>query len=62
LALRESGPVIGIERFGAELHLYKKELKGSILLDKKRFKFARQLPRMNEKEREKHCRSFLTKA
>lgn len=50
-----------LDAFGAELHLYRKELKGSTLLDRKRFKFAGQMPRMNDQERRKHCRSFLTK-
>lgn len=50
-----------LNAFGGELHLYKKELKGSTLLDAKRFKFASQMPRMIDEERRKHCRSFLTK-
>ncbi len=50
-----------LDAFGAQLSLYKKELKGSTLLDAKRFKFAAQMPRMNEEERRKHCRGFLTK-
>jgi hypothetical protein len=50
-----------LNAFGAQLHLYQKELKGSTLLDKKRFKFAGQMPRMSDEERRKHCRAFLTK-
>lgn len=50
-----------LDAFGAQLSLYQKELKGSTLLDKKRFKFASQMPRMNDEERRKHCRGFLTK-
>lgn len=50
-----------LDAFGGELSLYRKELKGSTLLDAKRFKFAGQMPRMNDEERRKHCRSFLTK-
>lgn len=50
-----------LDAFGAQLALYQKELKGSTLLDKKRFKFARQASRMNDEERRKHCRAFLTK-
>ena len=50
-----------LNAFGAELHLYKRELRGSTLLDRKRFKFAGQMPRMNDEERRKHCRAFLTK-
>jgi hypothetical protein len=34
-----------LNAFGAELHLYGKELKGSTLLDRKRFKFAAQIDR-----------------
>ncbi len=47
--------------FGASLHLYRKELKGSTLLDKKRFRFASQSPPMSAESRRKHCRGFLTK-
>lgn len=50
-----------LDAFGAQLSLYQKELKGSTLLDAKRFKFAGQMPRMNDEERRKHCRGFLTK-
>ena len=50
-----------LNAFGAELHLYRKELKGSTLLDRKQFKFAAQMPRMNDEERRKHCRVFLAK-
>ena len=50
-----------LDAFGAQLSLYQKELKGSTLLDAKRFKFAGQMPRMNAEERQKHCRGFLTK-
>lgn len=47
--------------FGCSLHEFKKELKGSTLLDKKRFKFANQAARMETSERQKHCRAFLMK-
>lgn len=50
-----------LDAFGAQLSLYRKELKGSNLLDKKRYKFAGQMPRMNDEERRKHCRGFLTR-
>lgn len=50
-----------LDAFGAQLSLYRKELKGNTLLDKKRFKFANQMPRMNDEERRKHCRAFLTR-
>lgn len=47
--------------FGCALHEFKKELKGSTLLDAKRFKFANQALPMETAERQKHCRAFLTK-
>jgi len=50
-----------LNAFGAELSQYKKELKGSKLLDKDRFKWAAQGPVMADEERRKHCRGFLTK-
>ena len=50
-----------LDCFGARLALYKKELKGSTLLDRKRFKFANQDKQMADEERRKHARGFLTK-
>ena len=50
-----------LDAFGAELAQYKKELKGSKLLDKDRFKWSVQGPAMAAEERRKHCRGFLTK-
>lgn len=50
-----------LDCFGARLALYKKELKGSTLLDRKRFKFATQDEQMPNEERRKHARGFLTK-
>jgi len=47
--------------FGCSLAEFRKELKGSTLLDKKRFKFANQAPPMDTPERQKHSRAFLTK-
>src|SRR4051794_2987576 len=47
--------------FGCSLHEFQKELKGSTLLDKKRFRFANQAAPMETAERQKHCRAFLTK-
>jgi hypothetical protein len=47
--------------FGCALHEFQKELKGSTLLDKKRFKFAKQSAAMPDAERQKHARSFLMK-
>jgi hypothetical protein len=50
-----------LDCFGCQLLLYKKELKGSTLLDKKRFRFANQDTLMGDESRRKHCRAFLTK-
>ena len=50
-----------LDAFGADLAQYQKELKGSKLLDKDRFKWAAQGSVMEGEERRKHCRGFLTK-
>lgn len=50
-----------LDCFGGELHQYRKELKGSTLLDRKRFRFANQATWMTPDERRKHSRRFLTK-
>jgi hypothetical protein len=47
--------------FGTQLSQYKKEVKGAILLNKDRFKWAGQGARIPDEYRQKHCRSFLTK-
>jgi hypothetical protein len=47
--------------FGERLSLYRKELKGSTLLDRKRFRFARQDAPMPDEARRRNCRAFLTK-
>ncbi len=47
--------------FGARLQDYKKEIKGSKLLDKDRYKWAAQDQPMLDQERQRHCRAFLTK-
>jgi len=52
---------IELDCFGAELSQFKKEVKGSKLLDKDRFRWAAQAERMEDEERRKHCRGFLTK-
>lgn len=49
-----------LDCFGGQLHLYRKELKGSTLLDKKRFRFANQASPMAAEARRKHARGFLT--
>lgn len=50
-----------LDVFGVRLSDYRSELKGSRLLEKKRFKWAAQSARFNDDERRKHCRAFLTK-
>ena len=50
-----------IESFGCQLHEYKKELKGSTLIDRKRFRFASQSEPFRDRDRQKLCRSFLEK-
>ena len=47
--------------FGARLHDYKKELKGSKLLDTDRFKWAAQDSELSPEVRQRNCRGFLTK-
>ncbi len=47
--------------FGVLLAQFKKELKGSRLLDKDRFKWAAQDSPMLDEARRKQCRRFLTK-
>ncbi len=47
--------------FGCALCEVQSEIKGSTLLNKKRFKFSRQAPPMAAPERQKHARSFLMK-
>lgn len=49
-----------VECFGAQLHQYRKELKGSTLLDRKRFRFAAQSATLALHERQRLCRAFLT--
>jgi hypothetical protein len=50
-----------LEAFGARLHDYKKELKGSKLLDKDRFKWAAQDSELSPDVRQRNSRGFLTK-
>ena len=50
-----------VTSFGTQLHEFQKEIKGSKLLDKDRFRWAGQDNLMNESARHKHCRAFLTK-
>lgn len=48
--------------FGGPLHEFGVELKGSTLLDRKRFGFATQGPRMVDSVRQANTRAFLTKS
>jgi len=48
-----------LDCFGCQLGLYQKELKGSTLLDRKRFRFATQGPPMDDDSRRRHCRAFF---
>lgn len=50
-----------LDCFGCQLSLYRKELKGSTLLDKKRYRFANQTVTMAPEARRRHARGFLTK-
>ena len=50
-----------LDCFGCQLNRYGKEIKGSNLLDRKRFRFASQADQMLDEARQKHCRGFLTK-
>ena len=50
-----------IESFGCRIHEYKKEIKGTNLVDRKRFQFARQSEQFRDSDRQKLCRSFLAK-
>lgn len=50
-----------LNAFGAPLSHYKKEIKGSTLIDRKRFRWARQQESMSAEERMKHSRAFLRK-
>lgn len=50
-----------LSAFGTALSLYGKELKGCKLLDKDRFKWAKQEDDLPDEARRKHCRGFLTR-
>jgi hypothetical protein len=47
--------------FGATLHEYGSEIKGHKLLDKDRFRWAAQSDPMDDRSRQRLCRSFLQK-
>jgi hypothetical protein len=48
-----------LECFGCELHQFRKELKGSTLVDRKRFRLAAQAAPIAAEARWKHARGFL---
>lgn len=50
-----------VSAFGTNLREYGRELKGSKLLDKDRYKWAAQAPPMQDDARRKHARGFMTK-
>lgn len=50
-----------MESFGCELNQYNKEIKGSTLADKKRFRFAQQEGYIPDRHRQRLCRSFFIK-
>lgn len=52
---------VELDSFGCHLHQFRKELKGSTLLDRKRFRLASQANSMEAEVRRKHARAFLTK-
>ena len=48
--------------FGCRLNDYGKEIKGSTLVDRKRFRLAGQSEALPDNDRRVHCRSFLAKS
>lgn len=50
-----------LDAFGARPADFKKEVKGSKLLDKDRWRWANQAPWLSDDDRRKHARGFLTK-
>jgi hypothetical protein len=50
-----------LQAFGCQISSFGAELKGSTLLDRKRFAFANQGARMDDKTRQRHAMSFLEK-
>ena len=47
--------------YGTLLHRYGREIKGHKLLDKDRFRWARQIDILDDEARRKHCIAFLNK-
>ena len=50
-----------LDCFGCRLHDFGKEIKGSTLVDRKRYKFAEQKEMFQDEDRRRFCRSFLVK-
>ncbi len=50
-----------VESFGCSLEQYNKEIKGSTLVDRKRFRFSRQRDLLLDRDRQRFCRSFFIK-
>ncbi len=59
LSFVESMSSLEYQAFGDFLHKYKSEIKGHKLLDKDRFKWARQDPQLSDQDRQRHARGFL---
>ncbi|HET6249607.1 MAG TPA: DUF3800 domain-containing protein [Tepidisphaeraceae bacterium] len=51
-----------VASFGDELANFGLEIKGCKLLDKDKFRFANQMPSMNDEERRKHASAFLNRS
>ena len=50
-----------LDCFGCRLSDFRKEIKGSTLIDRKRYKFAGQKENFQDKDMRRFCRSFLEK-
>ena len=50
-----------LDSFGCRTHRYGKEMKGATLVNRKRFRFAKQHESFPDQERQRLCRSFLSK-
>ena len=50
-----------LDCFGCRLHDFGKEIKGSTLIDRKRYRFAGQRENFQDEDRRRLCRSFLEK-
>ncbi|MDR0411834.1 MAG: DUF3800 domain-containing protein [Treponema sp.] len=50
-----------LQAFGCQISSFGSEIKGSTLLDRKRFTFANQDAKMDDRTRQRHAKSFLEK-